>query len=260
MLIALLGSDCLLAPAIAQAAALRDHKTHSIPETDDPTRAILDIFPDAILTISAFRLQPSAPPLALVANHLNARLIQLENAQDFSRQQRQPAATKNSTDAPAPPDFHSPPFTPCPSATLIRHGLLLGNSTGNTSFHEQLFAAWTRAETPELSDKIPVRPTSAETLASLAIEILERDNTLGTHTWTGAETTTPLALAKKIRDRFKLTETNAPLKPAPDIPDPDFNLQPSTFSLFKTRPDTLDEQLSQLILPPFAREWYFQQQ
>ncbi len=249
--------------------------------------AVLEQFPDAIVNAAAISspeacdakpalaeaLNVALPTaLAKLAHHLSARFVHLSSEQVFdgtspapySRNApvspinlygRQKVASERAVHA-AAPEF----------AVTLRAPLLMGNSAaGRRSLHERLFADWAGGSTPRLFTDEFRQPCTAENLAEVMLELCERREIRGVFHWAGAELISRYALGRQIRERFKLTEKQAPLVPAARSDAPDalgkrqaclaLDLAPLLGKL-KTRAQTIAEQLPELHVPPPCREWY----
>src|SRR5262249_8750831 len=106
-------------------------------------------------------------------------------------------------------------------ALTLRAPLLMGNSVaGKRSLHERLFAEWAAGKTPRLFTDEFRQPCTAENLAAAMLELGERTDFRGVFHWGGAELLSRHALGLRIREHFKLTESQAPLATAvrADVP------------------------------------------
>jgi len=252
--------------------------------------AVLEAFPDAIVNCAAVsvpeacdadpvlaqQLNVTLPAaLARLAHHLSARLVHLSSEQAFDGARtepyrrddpvapinvygRQKVESERRVQA-AAPDF----------AVTLRAPLLMGNSAaGKRSLHERMFADWAAGRTPKLFTDEFRQPCTAENLAEAMLELCERPKIVGVHHWAGAELVSRHALGLRIREHFKLSETQAPLAATTRAAVPGaaqkrqaclaLDFAPLAGTL-KTRPQAIAEQLPQLHVPPPCREWYFQQ-
>lgn len=251
------------------------------------TAAVLETFPDAIVNCAAVSVpeQCEANPalaqamnvalpaaLARAAHHLSARLVHLSSEQVFDGASDRPyragdgvrainlyaqqkIASEQAVHA-AAPEF----------ATTLRVPLLTGNSAGGQrSLHERLLADWAAGKTPRLFVDEFRQPCSAENLAEVLVEICERRDVLGLHHWAGTELLSRYELGQRVRERFKLTEAQAPIARVSraDVPEVAKKRQPvlaldisPLAGKLKTRPQTLAEQLAELKVPAGVRAWY----
>ena len=94
----------------------------------------------------------------------------------------------------------------------LRVPLLMGDSPGGKrSLHERLLADWAAGKTPRLYTDEFRQPCTAENLAEVLVELCERRDVLGLAHWAGTELLSRYALGVKLRERFKLSEKQAPL-------------------------------------------------
>lgn len=254
------------------------------------TVAVLDEFPQAIVNCAAVSVpeQCDAHPavaqalnvalpamLARLAHHVGARLVHLSSEQVFNGAQRAPY---HAGDPVAPINLYgrqkieseravqaaAPEF-----AVTIRAPLLMGKSAaGRRSLHERLLADWAAGRTPGLFTDEFRQPCTAENLAEVMVEMCERDDLRGVFHWAGTELISRYDLGRRLRDHFKLSEKQAPLLAVSRADHPDavrkrqaclaLEISPLAGKL-KTRPQSIDAQLEELIVPPPVREWYLAQ-
>lgn len=306
MNILLAGASGLVGSAFAGAASRRGHRVvglvggypgeiagvaekRAIDLADETatTRAVLDVFPEAIVNCAAVSVPEAceANPalaqamnvalpalLARLAHHVSARLVHLSSEQVFAGTQGTPYT---SADAPAPINLYArqkweseravEAAAPACAVTL-RAPLLMGNSlTGQRSSHERLFADWMGGRTPRLYTDEFRQPCTSENLAEVMLELCERNDVHGVFHWAGAELLSRHALGLRIREHFKLTEKQAPLAAVTRADTPEvarkrqpclaLDCAPLTGKL-KTRPQTVAEQLEELKVPGPCRAWY----
>ncbi len=252
--------------------------------------AVLDAFPDAIVNCAAVsvpeqcELDPARAQtlnvilpatLARLAHHLSARLIHLSSEQVFDGQKATPytpgdATTPINLYARQKLDSERAVHAAAPGfAVTIRAPLLMGDSPGGKrSLHERLLADWAAGKTPRLYTDEFRQPCTAENLAEVIVELCERREVLGLAHWAGAELLSRYALGVKLRERFKLSEKQAPLAAVTraDTPEAAKKRQPCLAlditplaGKLKTRPQSVTEQIEGLKVPPPVREWYFKQ-
>ncbi|MES2694306.1 MAG: sugar nucleotide-binding protein [Verrucomicrobiota bacterium] len=265
------------------------HKKLKLDLTDDvaTTSAVLEAFPEAIVNCAAISVpeQCEAKPvlayamnvtlpatLARLAHHVSARFIHLSSEQVFDGTSGKPYSAG---DAVLPINLYAqqkieseqrvhdvaPTF-----AVTLRVPLLTGNSaTGQRSLHERLLLDWSAGKTPRLFVDEFRQPCSAENLAEVLVEMCERRDVLGIQHWAGTELLSRHALGVRVRERFKLTELQAPIVSVKrtDVPEAAKKRQPSLAlniapltAKLKTRPQSLAEQLDELKVPAPVRAWY----
>ncbi|MDO8543366.1 MAG: SDR family oxidoreductase [Opitutaceae bacterium] len=251
------------------------------------TSAVLEVFPEAIVNAAALSMPEAcdANPalaqalnvalpanLARLAHHVTARLVHLSSEQVFDGARRQPYGRGDAT---APINLYGRQkveserlvHAAAPElAVTLRPPLLLGHSvTGTRSVHERLLAEWAAGRTPRLYTDEFRQPCTAENLAEVMVELCERDDVTGVFHWAGAELVSRHELGVRIRERFKLTATEAPLAAVTRADTPEvarrrppclaLDLQPLAGSL-KTKPQPLSGQLAELTVPPPVRSWF----
>ncbi len=160
-------------------------------------------------------------------------------------------------------DVHS--AAPAQAVTL-RLPLLMGNSPNEKrSVHERLFADWSVGKTPKLYTDEFRQPCTAENLAALMLELSARPDIVGIFHWAGAELLSRYEKGVRIRAHFGLNETNGPLSTTNRQEDAaasskrqanlGLNVQ-RLARLVKTPVASFAEQLAQLQVPSYAREWW----
>jgi dTDP-4-dehydrorhamnose reductase len=265
-------------------------KKLSVDLTDEAATcaAVLDAFPDAIVNCAAVsvpeqcELDPARAQamnvllpttLARLAHHVSARLVHISSEQVFDGLKATPYAAG---DAASPINLYArqkleseravreaaPTF-----AITLRVPLLMGDSPGGKrSLHERMLADWAAGKTPRLYTDEFRQPCTAENLAEVMVELCERRDLIGLMHWAGTELLSRYALGVKIRERFKLTEAQAPITAVARADTPEvakkrqpclaLDISPLAGKL-KTRPQTVGEQVEGLKVPPPVREWYF---
>ena len=250
--------------------------------------AVLEAFPDAIVNCAAISVpeQCEAHPalaqalnvalpalLARLAHHVSARFVHISSEQVFDGTQtipytpddppqpinlyaRQKLDSERAVQA-AAPDF----------AVTLRVPLLMGNSaSAQRSHHERLFADWAAGRTPRLFTDEFRQPCTAENLAEVLLELCERTDLRGLFHWAGTELLSRHEIGRRIREHFKLTETQAPLQAGSRTTNPEAmrKRQPCLALDFtalagklKTQPQSFAQQLEELQVPAPARAWYF---
>lgn len=258
-----------------------------ITDLESVKALILDVFPDAIINAAAISepAQCEAAPeqshrinvefpatLAQLAHHLSARFIHFSSEQIFDGRH----APYRDDDPPNPPNLYgrqkaesearvleaAPAFT-----TTLRLPLLGGNSlSGTRSLHERLFGLWASGRKARLYVDEIRQPCTAENVAEAAVELLERNDLRGTFNWAGRDALSRAEMGRRIAAHFglapdRLIETaHQADDPAGARRQPDLSLDIATLAgKLKTRPETFEELLEKLHVPPPCRGWYHQQ-
>lgn len=268
-------------------AGLAEKRTLDLADETATSSAVLDVFPDAIVNCAAIsvpeqcELDPARAQalnvglpatLARLAHHLSARFVHISSEQVFDGTQPTPYVPG---DAVSPINLYARQkidseravqAAAAAFAVTLRVPLLMGDSPGGKrSLHERMLADWAAGKTPKLYTDEFRQPCTAENLAEVLVELCERRNVIGVQHWAGSELLSRYALGVKIRERFKLTEKQAPLiaTQRADTPEVAKKRQPSLAlnisflaSLLKTQPQNVATQLEGLKVPPPVREWY----
>lgn len=252
------------------------------------TSAVLEAFPDAIVNCAAISvpaqcethpalaqaLNVALPALlARLAHHVSARFVHISSEQVFDGTQTSPYTPD---DPPQPINLYArqkldseravqaaaPDF-----AVTLRVPLLMGNSaSAQRSHHERLFADWAAGRTPQLFTDEFRQPCTAENLAEVLLELCERTDLRGLFHWAGTELLSRHEIGRRIREHFKLTETQAPLQAGLRTANPEVmrKRQPclaldytALAAKLKTRPQSFAQQLEELQVPAPTRAWYF---
>ena len=271
-------------PGVASQLAL------DLSQPEAVTRSVLEFFPDVIVNCAAVSapaacetdpvrsdaLNVGLPTrLAELAHHLGARLIHLSSEQVFDGSRTTPYTI---TDPVSPINRYGRQKVASEAsvisivpqrAAVVRAPLLMGDSpAGDRAVHERLFADWSEGRTPRLYIDEFRQPCTAENLAEVLRELVERPDVNGLLHWAGAELLSRFDLGAKIRAHFKLSEVAAPIAATTRADHPDLarHRQPCLaldlshlLSRMRTQPETLDEQLPGLRVPAAAREWYREQ-
>lgn len=253
---------------------------------DEPAtqRAVLDLFPDAIVNAAAIS-EPAAceadparsralnvelpAALARLAHHLGARLVHLSSEQVFDGTR----APYRVNDPVSPVNLYGRQkveseelvarFAPAHAVT-VRLPLLGGNSlTGRRSLHERLFATWAAGKRARLYRDEIRQPCSAENVAGIVVELCERDDFTGVVHWAGAAPLTRAEMGRRVAEHFKLPAGEL-IETALRSDDsggtqrqPDLALDCAVLAgRVKTRQESFDEMLAQLVVPPPCRAWY----
>ena len=248
---------------------------------------VLQAFPDVVVNCAAIS-EPAAcetdpvrsqamnvdlpQRLAQLAHHLGARLVHVSSEQVFDGTQTTPYTER---DAVSPLNLYGQQKVASERAVMaaapqggviVRAPLLMGDSPGGRrALHERLLADWAAGRLVRLYTDEFRQPCTAENLAEVLVELSERTDTRGIFHWGGAELVSRFELGLRIRHHFKLSDGEAPITPTHRGDAPAISRhRPACLALdvgslagrLKTRPQTLDEQLSSLAIPPSCREWY----
>jgi len=303
--IILTGASGLLGSAFARAASLRSHEVIGVVnEFKGPVAGLarqisldlsdlsaleaftLETFPDAIVNCAAVsspgqcdkdpglskRINVDLPEkLALLSKHLFARYIHISSDQVF--------------DGKHPPYHISSPTSPTSLygiqkveaekrvlelavefASIVRIPLLSGNSPrGDRSLHEQLFRALSENYRPPLFVDEFRQPCPTENVASVLVELCERNDFRGLLHWAGSQRLSRFQIGEQLLDHFGLPPSS--IEQATLANNPAFSVWPPDLTLdmaplegqLKTRPKALKEHLDTLIIPMQYREWYHSQ-
>jgi len=261
--------------------------TLDLADETGTSAAVLEIFPDAIVNCAAVStpevcdadparaqtLNVALPALlARLAHHLSARLVHLSSEQVFDGARTLPYSA---ADKPSPINLYGRQKVESERAVhaaasefavTLRAPLLMGDSPGGKrSLHERLLGDWAAGRTAKLYTDELRQPCTAENLAEVMVEACERRDLRGVFHWAGAELISRHTLGLRLREHFKLTEKHAPIVPVARKETPEaarkrqaclaLDLAPLAGKL-KTRPQTIEEQLDELKVPPPVREWY----
>lgn len=258
-----------------------------LTDTDATTAAALDLFPQAIVNCAALSMpeECEANParaqalnvalpatLARIAHHVGARFVHVSSEQVFDGGRTEPYHPRDDA---APINLYgrqkleseravqaaAPEF-----AVTVRAPLLMGNSLGGQrSPHERLFADWAAGRTPRLYTDEFRQPCTAANLAEVLLELCERTDVRGVVHWAGRELLSRHALGFRIREHFRLSEDEAPITAISRADTPEtarrrpaclaLDLQPLAGRL-KTQPQSIADQLAELIIPRAAQAWY----
>ena len=217
--VAVCGKNSL--PNIAGAESLRLDLTDSAALQ----RAVLDVFPDAIVNCAAIaspadvdknpelaeKLNARMPEvLAQLANHIGARLIHLSTDMVFDGS----AAPYANTDVPMPATLYGTTKlmaekfvlkAAAPVSVVLRLSHVSGNSlTTRRSLHEKLLRAWASGQKARCrTDEIKC-PLSASVLADLLLEICLRPKLSGVYHYAGASALSRYEMAARIAAHFGL--------------------------------------------------------
>ena len=87
----------------------------------------------------------------------------------------------------------------------------MGNSiAGRRSVHERLFLDWSAGRVPRLYTDEFRQVCTSENLAEAMVELCERDDFRGVFHWAGADLLSRYEIGRRIREHFKLAESQAP--------------------------------------------------
>ena len=261
-------------------------RVSSLSLTDDErlTRTLLDEWPDAIINCSAI----SSPDdvnrspreshavnveatvrLAEIAAHLGARFIHVSSDMVFDGTQ----SPYRSTDMPNPLSEYGRQkleaekrilATTDENLVVLRITLLNGNSpSGKRSPHERILDGLATGSPSTLFEDEIRQPSSAENVSDAMVELMERPNLNGLFHWAGSQEISRYELGLRILEKFGFSPERIVRGSLGDAPKElgnrpthlTFELNPLAGKL-KTRPASLEEQMSNLVVPIHLYEWY----
>ncbi len=253
--------------------------------TDDSAldRLIFDFYPDAIVNAAALSSQGAveAKPelaeklnvalprrLSQIAFHLSARLLHLSTDFVFDGA----SGPYRSTDVPMPRTLYGQ-LKLMAEKEVLRYGgdqvvvlritVVNGNSpAGNRSIHEKLFQTWAAGKAATLfSDEIR-QPVSAENVADVLTELVERPTLHGLFHWAGPDTLSRYDIGLAITKHFGLPENLVASALAASQPDADTRprklelILPPLLGKLRTTPTPFEQQLGELRVPEACKAWY----
>ena len=254
-----------------------------LTSTDQIQRLILDEFPDAVIHAAAISSPESVDTnpklsedinvklpkkLAQLCHHIGSRFFHFSTDMVFNGQKNH---FYKSTDLPNPTTLYAKQklaserfilAVAAPEATILRIPILSGNSPkGNRSLHERILQKMAKGSNVKLYNDEIRQPISADNVAQLTIELLERNPPLsGIFHWAGYESYSRYDVGIKIMQHFGLFENR--IKPIKiekgDVIRPRFLKLDSNLlqSKVRTRPDPFSVQLSNLSIPQSLFKWY----
>ena len=248
------------------------------------TRELLDEWPDAIINCAAVsspdlvNQNPEgaaelnvnvARRLAEISSHLGARFIHISSDMVFEGREE----PYRSTDMPKPISEYGNQKLESEKKVLsaidenvvvLRLTLINGNSPrANRSPHERIFESIQNDQPLTLFDDEYRQPCSADNVAAVVVELLERPNLNGLFHWAGSEVISRFELGRRILERFGFSENlvkRGSLKESFERvgrrPEKlTFELSP-LLGKIKTKPETIDQQLEGLKVPDKLFRWY----
>jgi dTDP-4-dehydrorhamnose reductase len=255
-----------------------------LDDTSKVTRELLDLWPDAIINCAAISSPDlvnqdptaaerinvySAQKLAEISTHLGARFIHISSDMVFSGRDD----PYRSTDTPSPLNEYGNQklesekkvlFAADENVVVLRLTLINGNSPrANRSPHERILESIQKGMPITLFDDEYRQPCSADNVASVVVELLERPNLNGLFHWAGKDVLTRFELGLRILERFGLS-TNLIKRGCLKDSFIEVGKRPSrlTFELspllgkIKTKPQGVEEQLEGLEVPKRLYKWY----
>jgi dTDP-4-dehydrorhamnose reductase len=255
-----------------------------LDDTSKVTRELLDLWPDAIINCAAISSPDlvnqdpkaaerinvySAQKLAEISTHLGARFIHISSDMVFSGRNE----PYRSTDTPGPLNEYGNQklesekkvlFAADENVVVLRLTLINGNSPrANRSPHERILESIQKGMPITLFDDEYRQPCSADNVASVVVELLERPNLNGLFHWAGKDVLTRFELGLRILERFGLS-TNLIKRGSLKDSFIEVGKRPSrlTFELspllgkIKTKPQGVEEQLEGLEVPKRLYKWY----
>ena len=246
------------------------------------TRVLLDTWPDAVINCAAISSPDlvegnpdeaysinvdGAVGLAEISSHLGARFIHVSTDMVFDGN----SSPYRSTDCPNPLNEYGRQKLEAEKRVLrvseenlvvLRITLLNGNSpSGERSLHEIILRGLFNNTLPVLfSDEIR-QPASAENVASVMVELLERPNLNGLFHWAGEEEISRYEMGIRILDRFGFSHDRIKEGSSVDYDHGNrpmhlsFELSPLSGKL-TAHPASIEEQLQGLLLPNDLYTWY----
>lgn len=217
----------------------------------------------------AWRLNVALPEaLARLAGEIGARFIHLSTEQVFDGTQA-PYATDDARRAINRYAQHKLEAedrvlsAAAERAVVLRLPLLMGNSPGGRrSVHERLLMLWAAGKRARLYRDEIRQTCTADSVAEAMTELCVRADLHGAFHWAGAEPVSRLEIGRRVRDRFGLSEAQAPIVAVDRRDDPgalasrqaDLSLDLAPLdSLLKTKPETFAQALAKLTLPAWWR-------
>jgi len=266
-------------PDFASAAAVR---SLDLTDREAVERLVLEEWPDAVINAAAVSnpaAVKSAPQrarqlnvdfpaqLALLARHLGSRFIHFSSDMVFDGQ----SGNYRSTDPPRPLQDYGKlkleaeekvlanhPFDP----VVLRITLVNGNSpSGHRSVHEKLLHAIAAGERPRLFTDELRQPCSADNVAEVARELVERRDLSGIFHWAGSEPVSRYDLGRAILRRFGLKEDCLEATQLPQHNDEVIRPRNLTLELrplsgkLRTTPASLEQQMDELQPPASLYRW-----
>jgi len=259
-------------------------KTLDLTADELVTRELFDLWPDAIINCAAISSPDmvnkdpahaykinveAAQKLAQISDHLGARFIHVSSDMVFGGKEE----SYRSTDIPNPLSEYGLQKLESEKKVLssmdenvvvLRLTLINGNSfRGNRSPHERIFESIRNQSPLTLFDDEYRQPCSADNVASVVVELLERPNLNGLFHWAGSEVITRYELGRRILERFGFSEhlilqgslsdseDRVGKRPANLV----FELSPLVGKI-RTKPQNISEQLQGLKVPDDLYRWY----
>ena len=303
MKIAVMGASGLLGAAVSREVLARGYQllpyasqswadpkgkyeVNALPlnDFDSVIRELFDHWPDAIINCAAVSSPDmvdqnkklshvinveSAMRLAEVSAHLGARHIHISTDMVFDGT----ACPYRSTDQTNPLSEYGRQKLEAEKQVLqvtdrnlvvLRITIINGNSPkGNRSPHERILSALANGQRPSLFTDEYRQPCSADNVAQLTVELIERPNLNGLFHWAGSEEISRYELGIKILEHFGFNDDKIIASSIKDSlerlgPRPSrltFELAPLV-SKVKTQPATLEQQLQEMHLPVHLYRWY----
>lgn len=303
MKVAVMGATGLLGGAVCRECLARGHellayanRAHlvsrfsynalSMPlgEFDPVMRELFDQWPDAVINCAAVSSPDTvdqdprfarlinveaARKLAEVSAHLGARFLHVSTDMVFDGSK----SPYRSTDQTNPMSEYGRQKLEAERQVLavtdenlaiVRTTLLNGNSPrGNRSPHERILHALAEGRPPTLFTDEWRQTSSAENVAQLLVELLERPNLNGLYHWAGSDVISRYELGCRILRRFGFNEDRLNPSTLDEWRDGHgdrparltFELAPLV-SKVKTQPSSLERQLEEMHLPKDLYNWY----
>lgn len=206
--------------------------------------------------------------LAELANRVAARFVHLSSEQVYDGGRTTPYAAD---ETPSPVNVYGRQkrqgeiavlSAAGPLVAVLRPPLMLGNSvSGTRSLHEAMLASWSAGKPVSLFVDEFRQPCTARNLASVMLAIAGRRDIAGVFNWAGTDLVSRCELGERIRRHFGLAESAAPIVRVTRGDTPTARTRPACLALdtaplralVDVPPQSLDEQLAELHLPPAPR-------
>ena len=243
-------------------------------ELEQITKLTLELWPDVIVNCAAISssMQVDQDPklaekinvvlprhLSQLSTHMGARFLHISTDMVFGGESKEPY---RSTDMPCPRSLYGQTKLMAEREILehnsedpiiLRIPILMGHSpSGKRSFHEKLFAALERGETPELYLDEIRQPSSASNVAEVLMELSERRDLSGIFHWAGTDVLSRFEMAQRTLNHFKKSpdcvrpiDTKLTERPKNHAGKLTLNLHPIVHKL-KTKPISFQQQLDEL--------------
>ncbi|MEM0967050.1 MAG: SDR family oxidoreductase [Verrucomicrobiota bacterium] len=261
---------------------IASERTFDITDQESVERLILEEWPDVVVNAAAVsspadvdqnpsfaeKVNVAFPrQLAMLTRHLGAQLIHLSTDMVFDGRE----GGYRSTAVPNPTSLYGQLKLMAEREVLkfnserpvvLRITIVNGNSvSGQRSVHEKILSAVFAGEKPSLFTDEKRQPCSAENVAEVIVELIERNDLHGIFHWAGSEPVSRYDLGKAILERFGFPEDSIQAASIASFSDSSTRPEDLTLELeplagkLKTRPASLQAQMSELKPPPHLYRW-----